>query len=203
MRIAILIYGRLNKCVEHYNNILEHIGKHNDIDFFLSSDNSSESLLNDFIHLYKPIAYNNEQIRYDYDLAQYPRRIETNMPNMICHFINKNRVLILLEEYISRENIHYDCVVSLRIDCVFQTTFNFNNLEDSTIYIPSGNDHTGINDQIAYGKMDVMTKYNSINVRDLLEKKLSIAHPESLTLANILFNKMCIKRIILHYHLDR
>lgn len=34
MHIAVLIYGRLNKCVEHYDNIVESIGKHNDIDFF-------------------------------------------------------------------------------------------------------------------------------------------------------------------------
>jgi hypothetical protein len=34
MRIAILVYGRLNKCVEHYNNIIESFRKDNDIDFF-------------------------------------------------------------------------------------------------------------------------------------------------------------------------
>lgn len=34
MRIAVLFYGRLNKCVEHYSNIIESIGKENHIDFF-------------------------------------------------------------------------------------------------------------------------------------------------------------------------
>ena len=120
MRIAVLVYGRLNKCVEHYENIVESIGKYNDIDFFVSSDNSSESLFNDFIDLYKPKLYNNSNIQYEYDLGKYPgKRGETNIHNMTCHFINKNRVFLLLEEYKNKYNIHYDCVLSLRIDIVF------------------------------------------------------------------------------------
>jgi hypothetical protein len=108
MRIAVLVYGRLNKCVEHYENIVESIGKYNDIDFFVSSDNSSESLFNDFIDLYKPKLYNNSNIQYEYDLGKYPgKRGETNIHNMTCHFINKNRVFLLLEEYKNKYNIHY------------------------------------------------------------------------------------------------
>lgn len=206
LRIAVLIYGRLNKCVDHYKNIVESIGIHNNIDFFLSSDNSSESLLNDFIHLYKPILYNNNPIKYDYDLSKYPgKRYETNVNNMTCHFINKNRVFLLLEEYIHKENIKYDCIISLRVDIVFRSNFIFNNLVDNTIYIPSGWDfvYNSINDQIAYGKVDVMKKYNSINAIDLLEQALSIPHPESLTYANIHFYKLKIERVNIQYDLDK
>jgi hypothetical protein len=211
MRIAILVYGRLNKCVENYNNILESIGTKNDIDFFLSSDNSSETQLNEFINMYKPILYNNNPIKYDYDLSKYPgKRLETNIHNMTCHFINKNRVFSLLEEYIRTNNIYYDIVISLRIDVFIQNSFGFNDTEfnglmDDTIYIPSGYDYVcnAINDQIAYGKIDVMKKYNSIDAKDLLEKNLSIPHPESLTLANIHFNKLQIKRVDLIYRLNK
>jgi hypothetical protein len=206
MRVAVLVYGRLNKCVEHYENTVESIGKDIDIDFFLSSDNSSESLFNDFIHLYKPKLYDNSSIQYEYDLTKYPgKREETNIHNMTCHFINKNRVFLLLEEYKNKENIHYDCVISLRIDLVFLNNFIFNNLEDNTIYIPYGKDYldNGINDQVAYGNIDVMKKYNSINAVDLLEKKLSIPHPESLHYANIIFHKLQIKRVNLEYNLDK
>jgi len=209
MRIGVRIYGRLNKCVEHYSNIIESIGKHNDIDFFLSADNSDESLLNDFIYLYKPILYNNSPIHYEYDLGKYStvpwRWCVPNFHNMTCHFINKNRVLLLLEEYIKKENIHYDVIISLRIDCIFRSNFNFNNLEDNTIYIPSEYDYVdnGINDQIAYGKIDVMRKYNSINPIYLLEQKLSIPHPESLNFANIHFNKLKIERVNIDYNLVR
>jgi hypothetical protein len=72
MHIAVLVYGRLTKCVEHYDTVLESIGKYNDIDFFCSSDNSSESLVNDFIRLYKPKLYDNSPIQYEYDLGKYP-----------------------------------------------------------------------------------------------------------------------------------
>jgi hypothetical protein len=205
MNIAVLIYGRLSKCVENYDNIIESIGKHNNIDFFFSSDNSSESLVNDFIKVYKPKLYNNISIQYEYDLGIYSgKRSETNIHNMTCHFINKNRVFLLLEEYQNSENKHYDCVVSLRVDCIFKNNFEINNLENNKIYIPYGYNSldNGINDQVAYGKVDVMKKYNNINPLELLEKKLSIPHPESLTYANIIFNNLNIERVNIKYYLD-
>lgn len=100
-------------------------------------------------------------------------------------------------------HIKYDCVVTLRIDCVFQNNFVFNILEDNTIYIPFGNDWTGINDQIAYGKVDVMKKYNSICPVYLLENSHSIPHPESLTLANILFYKLKIERPHIQWYIEK
>ena len=206
MRIAVLVFGRLNKCAEHYDNIIASLGgADRDIDFFLSSDNAPESSLNDFIRLYKPIVYNNSPIHYDYDLNKYPGRIETDIHNMTCHFINKNRVFSLLEEHMDTHNIRYDCAVSMRIDCVFQNNFAFDTFEDNTIYIPYGYDwvHNGINDQIAYGNIDVMRKYNCINAVDLLEKKLSILHPESLHYANILYHKLNVVRTDVKYHLDK
>jgi len=204
MHIAVIVYGRLNKCAEHYDNIIHSLGTNNNIDFFVSSDNSSESLLNDFFRLYKPVMYVNSPILYNVDLGNYPGKPpETNIHNMTCHFINKQRVFMLLEKHINTINVQYDCVVSLRIDCVFQSNFDFNCLEDNTIYIPSGYDYDGINDQVAYGKIDVMKKYNSINGVDLLEKNLSIPHAESLNYANLKFYKLNIVRPCINYYLDR
>lgn len=207
MRVAVLVYGRLNRCVEHYDNIMFTLGgENNNIEFFASSDNSSESLLHDFIRLYKPIVYNNSPIQYDYNLNNYPgKRGETNIHNMTCHFINKNRVFMLLEDYVYKNNIHYDCVVSLRVDCLFQDKIDFTSLGDNTIYIPLGYDYinNAINDQVAYGKLDVMKHYNSINAEKLLKEGRSIPHPESLTYANIKFYNLNIERPNINYHLDK
>ena len=151
--------------------------------------------MNDFIHFYKPKLYNNSIIKYEYDLGKYPGAYSiTNIHNMTCHFINKNRVFDLLEEYINNENIQYDCIISLRVDCIIKNNFEFDNLKDNTIYIPYGYDYlnNAINDQIAYGKVEVMKKHNSINPLDLLEKNLSIPHPESLNYANINFHNLQI-----------
>ena len=120
---------------------------------------------------------------------------------MICHFINKQRVFELLEKH----NETYDIVVSLRIDIVFKNKFDFSNIVENTIYIPDNYDWGGINDQVAYGNMEVMKKYNYIfkNIIYLLDNKLSIVHPETLTLANIIFNKLKINRFKLSYFIER
>jgi hypothetical protein len=200
MRIAVLIYGRLDRYAEHYDNIVESIGTQHTLDFFLSSDNAPEEVLNDFIRLYAPIDYTNSPIHYDYDLSKYPKQPRNGkIHNMACHFINKNRVFALVETYIRTHDIHYDCVMSLRIDCVFQSRFVFTTVEDNTIYIPRGNDYNGINDQLAYGKVDVMKKYNSIDPVYLLDNNLSIPHPETLTRANIRLHNLAVKRPLIHY----
>jgi len=209
MRIAVLVYGRLNKCKEHHFNVVHCIGTNNNIDFFASSDNSPENLLNDFINVYKPISYTNEPIHYDYDITkgysgEKPLTDFGNFNNMTRHFINKNRVWKLLEDYITKTGIRYDIVLSLRIDVVYQNNFNFDELLDNTIYIPVGNDYLdGINDQIAYGKIDVMQKYNSINVKELIENGLSVPHPETLTLTNIRLHNLQITRVPLSHFIDR
>ena len=207
MRIAVLVYGRLDKCAEHYDNILESIGKENAIDFFLSSDNSPELRLHEFINLYKPVSYNNLPIQYNHNFQKYPGKIDnTNIDNTIRHFINKYRVFSLLEDHIDKQNVQYDVVLSLRVDLIVHNSFNFNNLENNTIYIPDCCDFRGgINDQVAYGKIDVMKKYNSVflNIVYLLKDNISIPHPESLTYANINLYKLQIKRVDLKYIIDK
>ena len=116
----------------------------------------------------------------------------------------------LLEEYKSKYNIHYDVVLSLRVDVIFQNSFDFTDILDNTVYIPSGHDYGDgyengwLNDQIAYGKIDVMKKYNSINPVYLMENKISaVAHPEILNFNNVHFHKLLLKRPKIQYYLDK
>ena len=200
MRVAVLVYGRLGKCASHYKNIIDTIGSEHTIDFFASSDNSPN--IDEFVRIYKPISYVNDKIETSCNLEKYPRPLQpTNVHNVIRHFINKHRVLSLLEKH----GAEYDAIISLRIDCVFNGKFKFDSIKDNTIYIPEGYDYYGINDQIAYGNLNVMKMYNSIflNISMLLEKGLSILHPESLTLANIRYNKLQVVRVSLPYFIQR
>jgi hypothetical protein len=204
MRIALLIYGRLNKSNKHYDNIMDSIGNEHTVDIFLSSDNSPETQLQEFIELYKPISYNNDKVEHDTNLEKYEKHRYVVIDNMIRHFINKKRVFTLLELYVKKESITYDIIISLRIDLVFHNSFNLTSVQPYTIYIPSGNDCDGINDQVAYGSMDVMKKYMNIYeyIIELLETKTTIVHPESLTLANIQFHKINIIRVNLSHVIE-
>jgi hypothetical protein len=213
MNIAILIYGRLNKAVTHYDNIISNISdieKIKNIDFFCSSDNSND--IEEFISKYNPKDYINDKIIIDENdlniYLTYPKPLETNVENVIRHFINKKRVYEIFEKYINSNNLKYDIVISLRIDANISNKFIFENPKSNTIYIPNGHDYrNGINDQIAYGNQDVMKKYFSIidNCKLILEKNISTVgfHPENLTLANIKLHELEISRFELEYNIIR
>ena len=206
MRVAILVYGRLDGCESHYNNYMETFGDGDHIDFFASSDDSP--LIKDFVRIYKPIAYTNEKINHYVDFSTFPGKYpETNIQNMACHFINKSRVFFLMEQHMSNTNIQYDAIVSLRVDVLFHNKFINNEIEPNTIYIPEGNDWhvNAVNDQIAIGSFPVMKIYNNIynNSIELLKTGLAIPHPETLTYCNLFHNNVIIKRIQLTYSFDK
>ena len=221
MKLAILIFGRINLAASFFYSILATIDNEHDIDFFLSSDCPDKDDLNNFINLYRPVSYINTKTEIDlyYDDFNKYNRGSVNLPNMISHFINKKRVFELMEEHIKNNSVQYDCVMSLRTDLIFQNNFkfNFNNLIENTIYIPSGNDYGGINDQFAYGKIEPMKIYMYIidNVLYLCSNDMPglppetpqdgmlILHPETLTIANIYMNNLKISRFDVNYFITR
>lgn len=52
----------------------------------------------------------------------------------------------------------YDCYVKCRSDIIFSDKIELKN-EENTIYLPTGNDFEGINDQFAFGNYKVMKWY--------------------------------------------
>jgi len=221
MRIAVLVYGRIDMSNEaRAENIKNTIGTNHTIDFFLSSDNSSTPDIEEFIRLYRPISYINDPIertdKLEFKRAcvfsrtcpeRNPSYDDLRIENMVRHFFNKKRVFSLLEKHIENTKIHYDVVLSLRNDLVFKNKFNFDYIHKNTVYIPEGSDYLGkaLNDQVAYGRVETMKKYSNIfeNMIYLLEKKISISHPESLNYANIHHHKLKIIRFILDYEIKR
>jgi hypothetical protein len=206
MRIAVLFYGRINKFREHRENILNSLGN-NILDIFYSSDNSPQEDIDEFINLYKPVKVTNAKIHFKMEFGNYPKHPNTHVDRMICHFVNKMRVFHLMETHAKNENINYDAVISLRLDLLIESPFTINKIEENTIYIPEGNDFEpdAINDQIAYGSMETMKKYMNIiyNLEFIIENQLSILHPESLTLTNLMINKVKIERFHLRYILNK
>lgn len=213
MRVAILVYGRLDKALCNYRYIKNSIGsleKIETIDFFCSSDNSSN--IEEFIIKYKPKDYINDKIDIDENELEYYNMYrvpgEVSVKNVLKHFTNKKRVYHIFNQYRKENNLHYDVVVSLRIDIKIFKKFMINKPNHNTIYIPNCEDHrNGINDQIAYGDQIVMEKYCNIidNCKFILNNKLSKIgfHPENLTLANIKLNELTIERFNLKYKITR
>jgi len=199
MRVAVLFFGRLKHHERKY--LLNSLPKTHEYDIFLSCDAEPQELLDNFIGLYSPIAATNEKIAYDVDFGKYPNQKThpVNIHNMTCHFLNKKRVFGLLEQHVAATGAVYDVVLSARLD-LSVGPLGLQVPAENTVYIPSNEDHTGINDRLAFGDMETMKKYMNVfdNCLYLLENNLSVPHPENLTLYNILHWKISVSR----FHLD-
>lgn len=210
MRIALLFYGRIDKYAQCHDSIMNSIrGQGYEYDIFLSSDNPDPQLMTDFIRLYNPVAFDVSLITYSSEYNLTPGRSETNVPNMIRHFINKSRAFQLLKTHVEYTKNAYDVVFSLRLDLSIDSPFMLANdsVQQNTIYIPDGCDYVenAINDQIAYGTMESMEKYMNVfhNMLHLIQSGKSIVHPETLTLSNIRHYEMDIVRFPLSYYIER
>jgi hypothetical protein len=97
------------------------------------------------------------------------------------------------------DNTDIICVPSL-----FYKPLINDKLEDNVIYIPNNFDWGGINDQIAYGKVDIMKKYCECvdNIEKICELGM-IFHPETLLKTHLLINRLHVKRVDFNYTLIR
>lgn len=207
MRIAVLLYGRIKFFREHYTSYHRTFRSDvNQVDIFLSSDAAPSEDIEAFKTLWKPIAVANDPITYTIDLGAYPtwpNRYPGHTHNMTCHFINLNRVFGLLEEHM-RGGATYDIVVSTRLDLALHDV-PFVPPEPKTVYIPGGEDHTGVNDRFAFGDVDSMRSYAAVidNAIPMMEKGLSCPHPETLTKSNLEYCGITVVRFPLGTHIVR
>ena len=191
--IALLFFGRINFCKKSFKTLKKAISfKENNIYTFLSSDNGSTEDLNDFIKLYKPVKYNNNEIKYKNNkllkkMSNKPNMGDNFTNNIFKHFINRKRVTKLLIDYIYETNIHFDIIITLRADLYFSNKIELIfPLKENTIYyiIQYGNN---INDQINYGDLNTMFKFNNVfnnlNYIDYYQT-LNFKYPETLLYGN-------------------
>lgn len=206
LNIAVLIYGRLKKANDSFSHIKNSLKKYNNINFFLSTDNANSNEIEQFIKKYNPKVFDNTLKNIDYEsnkLVRYQKRPETNINNMLKHFLNKLTVFNIFENYYLKNNIKYDVVLAIRCDIFDISEFNFDNIIDNNIYVPIIHNYYNMNDQIAYGNITVMKQYMTIynNLDNLVIHKKCIIHPETLTLYNLLLNSIKINKINLTYTL--
>ena len=207
MRTAVLFFGRSKHFQVTYASLVKSLGNVT-IDVFYSCDNEPEQSIQEFIQVCKPVSIINDKIVYDVDFSKYPllnpaiRHIKYD--SMTRHFINKKRVFTLLEHHMQTTGSTYDMVVSARLDVPINS-LPYIELAENTVYIPAGNDHCGINDRFALGNVESMKKYMMLydTAIHILESKLSSPHPESLTLANLIYRKVRVERFPLSTQIIR
>lgn len=205
MKIAILFSGRIFKFRNHYNNIMENIVQGHDADFFLSHSPELDEDLESFCEIYEPVATCNDPIP-EFDFTQYPvfPEFTTNRRNITSMLYNRIRVFNLLDEYIKKTRIHYDCIVSYRFDLFSYNKLDYK-IEPNILYIPEGSDYcSGINDQVAYGTYEQMKIYmNAFNHIDTILLTTGIIHPESINKDNLLLHNVVIQRTTFDYEIIR
>jgi len=208
MKIAVLFSGRINRYQEHYENILTNIVQNNDADFFLSHSPECKEDIEKFCTIYRPKTVNNDPIHYG-DLSDYTCHPQSNSHNVMCMWVNRQRVFQDMREYMIKNNVWYDLVISTRLDTWCYEALNlskYDNLSDSEIYVPNGCDWGGLNDQLAIGNYYAMEKYMLLysNIRpilDILMNRIGYYGPEPILKVNTEMNELTVHRFPLYYKL--
>jgi hypothetical protein len=208
MKIAVLFSGRINRFQEHYDNIMTNIVQNNDADFFLSHSPECDEDIHKFCTIYHPKTVNNNTITY-MDLSSYTCHPQSNSHNVMCMWVNRQRVFQDMRDYMVKNNIWYDIIISTRLDTWCYETLNlskYDNLSDTDIYIPNGCDWGGLNDQLAFGNYYAMEKYmmlysNMNPILDILMNSIGYYGPEPILKVNIELNNLIVHRFPLNYKL--
>ena len=134
------------------------------------------------------------------EYIHHPRKAtETNAQHTMSMFYHNMRAFQMIE----RRN-EYDVVIKFRPDIVSPRLPNVGGeLEPGCMYVPSGSDHSGLNDQVAYGDMAAMRAYTGVfpAIDAALAPGTSCQlHPESL-LAHHMKGR-CVRRFHYSYGLD-
>lgn len=206
MKYALFFSGRITA----YEDCLDHLiqfKNNNDVTFFCSL-NCAE--LSEYEHnFFKLLDIKPGQ--YQYSSTKAPTWIYTlnsydlfTVPyNAFSQISNNNICMNMIELYMKEKNVSFDCIIKYRADILTNRHLSIQHLLPNTIYIPLGNDHEGINDQIAYGDFNVMKKYASLidNIQFFCTEKNVAYHPESLLLFNLRYHNINIVRYLFEYDL--
>jgi len=85
--------------------------------------------------------------------------------NVYSMYYHENKAFSMMEDYMSRNKVVFDCVLQYRADMDSSDELNLVIPEKNTIYIPNDRGYAGYNDRMAYGDYESMkVYYNLIHV---------------------------------------
>jgi hypothetical protein len=155
--------------------------------FFLSINEITEEKQKNYVsHFIREMniaddCINIQQVKIPSYVYSYKKKDETNFFNTYSMFYHNKQCFKLIENYTRKNNISFDLVLKFRSDINYQEPIKFiDTIHSNTVYIPQGYNFGGINDQIAYGNMDSMSKYCDCigELKSLCDE--TIFHPETI-----------------------
>ncbi len=153
MNIAILYSGRITNYDTYYNNLQHYVIKNNNVDIYLSHSKELNEDLSDFIKLYQPKIVIDEYINHNGPTPPHY--------NGMCMFYNRYRLFNAFKQHCIDNALNYDICIVYRVDVLTMSEIQFNNIvvNDNTIYVPNIHHSGGINDFLAIGTMNSISKY--------------------------------------------
>lgn len=134
---------------------------------------------------------NIQQVQVPSYVYSFKKKEETDYFNSYSMFYHNKLCFNMLEEHCKKYNNNFDIILKFRTDINYQNPLNIADVIDkNTLYIPSGFNFGGINDQVAYGDYDAMSEYCDCidDLKSICEE--GIFHPETI------LNQFLIKRDI-------
>lgn len=205
MKMAILIYGRINTSLESYQNMLSHIVQGHDADFFIVCEkNTDDDVMRGVYKLYNPKVMFKSDENVKIDITKYKSFPETNRMNTMYMFLSQLKLKQIVNEYIRNTGTNYNMLITTRMDMILNDLINLGKLmpyvNKGILSIPNQDmDHRGgICGCFAIGDLNAISIYLSVynSIYNLLESDV-ILHPEFLIACHLKSSYIEVYRFIM------
>jgi len=190
-QLAVIFSGRI-KGYENIENHLRYIKDTYNATFFVSLNKGIRSAYIDTFC--KKFSVGVDQIRIEQTKSPEWLRsfdVEYGIPggkegsgadHLYSMVYNIHSAFNMIKPYEEKNKMKFDCVMFYRADIDAEDELNITLPVENTVYIPYDYDWSGINNQIAYGTYDTMSKYSSLinNLQKLCGEDRVMYHPERL-----------------------
>jgi hypothetical protein len=158
LKVAVFFSGRVQGYEDSYKFLKNFIDKYN-MDVFCSINSEFDQYHQDFVKNFKCKKYNFELFKQGNFMLKPLIREFNNTNNGLSMFYNHRKCMDMILKYQLESNLRYDVVVYMRADILPTTRNGFSLVLDDYLHVPAGADWDGLNDQIAYGSVEIMNRY--------------------------------------------